>query len=73
MGTDVSITMHQSYTNNAPNANINGTQYRGHYDECLNREWFHNVREARMLAESYRRYDNQQRPHPPKDSMVKVK
>lgn len=32
-------------------------------DECLNREWFHNVREARVLAESYRRYYNQERPH----------
>jgi putative transposase len=32
-------------------------------DECLNREWFHNVREARVLAESFRRYYNQERPH----------
>jgi len=32
-------------------------------DECLNREWFHNVREARVLVESFRRYYNQERPH----------
>lgn len=32
-------------------------------DECLDREWFHNVREARVLAESYRRYYNEERPH----------
>lgn len=32
-------------------------------DEFLDREWFHNVREARVLAESFRRYYNQERPH----------
>jgi putative transposase len=32
-------------------------------DECLNREWFHNVREARVVVETFRRYYNQERPH----------
>jgi putative transposase len=32
-------------------------------DECLNREWFHNVREARVVVEAWRKYYNQQRPH----------
>jgi len=32
-------------------------------DECLNREWFHNVREARVVVEAWRVYYNEQRPH----------
>ena len=32
-------------------------------DECLNCEWFHNVREARVLVEAWRLYYNQERPH----------
>jgi len=32
-------------------------------EECLNREWFHNVREARVVVAAFRRYYNQERPH----------
>jgi transposase InsO family protein len=32
-------------------------------EECLNREWFHTVREARVVVESFRRYYNEERPH----------
>ena len=32
-------------------------------DECLNCEWFHNVREARVVVEAWRIYYNEQRPH----------
>jgi len=32
-------------------------------DECLNREWFKDVREARMLIERWRHFYNHQRPH----------
>ena len=32
-------------------------------DECLNREWFRDVREARVLIERWRSFYNQRRPH----------
>jgi len=32
-------------------------------DECLNREWFHNRKEARILIEKWRQYYNRERPH----------
>lgn len=32
-------------------------------DECLNREWFKDLIEARMLIERWRRFYNEQRPH----------
>ena len=32
-------------------------------DECLNREWFHDVREARVIIERWRSFYNHQRPH----------
>lgn len=32
-------------------------------DECLNREWFTHLREARVLLQAYRREYNQERPH----------
>lgn len=32
-------------------------------DECLNREWFRDVREARLLIERWRQFYNHQRPH----------
>jgi putative transposase len=32
-------------------------------DECLNREWFRDLREARLLIESWRQFYNHQRPH----------
>jgi putative transposase len=41
-------------------------------DEFLDREWFHNVREARVLAESFRKYYNQQRPHSSLNYMTPV-
>jgi putative transposase len=32
-------------------------------DECLNREWFRDLREARIVVESWRQFYNHQRPH----------
>ena len=32
-------------------------------DECLNREWFHDVRAARVIIERWRSFYNHQRPH----------
>lgn len=32
-------------------------------DECLNREWFNDVREARIIIERWRQFYNQERPH----------
>ncbi len=32
-------------------------------DECLNREWFVSVRDARVLIEQWRSFYNHQRPH----------
>lgn len=32
-------------------------------DECLNREWFRDVREARILTERWRQFYNHERPH----------
>ena len=32
-------------------------------DECLNREWFRDAREARIIIERWRQFYNQQRPH----------
>lgn len=32
-------------------------------DECLNREWFRDVREARILIERWRQFYNHERPH----------
>ena len=32
-------------------------------DECLDREWFHTRREARVVIEAYRRHYNEERPH----------
>jgi transposase InsO family protein len=32
-------------------------------DECLNREWFRDLRKARMLIEQWRRFYNHRRPH----------
>ena len=32
-------------------------------DELLNREWFRNRSEAKMLIERWRRFYNEQRPH----------
>jgi putative transposase len=32
-------------------------------DECLNREWFHNVREAAVMVETWRKYYKGERLH----------
>lgn len=32
-------------------------------DECLNREWFRDLREARVVIEAWRQFYNHQRPH----------
>lgn len=32
-------------------------------DECLNREWFRDLREAKILIEAWRQFYNHQRPH----------
>jgi putative transposase len=32
-------------------------------DECLNREWFKTLQEARIVIEQWRRFYNTQRPH----------
>lgn len=32
-------------------------------DECLNREWFRDLRDARVVIESWRQFYNHQRPH----------
>jgi transposase InsO family protein len=32
-------------------------------DKCLNREWFGDVREAKIVFETWRRFYNGQRPH----------
>jgi putative transposase len=32
-------------------------------DECLNREWFRDLRETRAVIESWRQFYNHRRPH----------
>jgi len=32
-------------------------------DECLNREWLLNLREARVVIEDWRQHYNEERPH----------
>ncbi len=32
-------------------------------DECLNREWFRDAREAKVIVERWRSFYNHQRPH----------
>ncbi len=32
-------------------------------DECLSREWFASLREARVVIESWRKFYNTERPH----------
>ena len=32
-------------------------------DECLNREWFRDLREAKTLIEAWRQFYNHRRPH----------
>lgn len=41
-----------------------GERFNGSFrDECLDREWFHTRREARVVIEQYRRHYNEERPH----------
>jgi putative transposase len=48
----------------SPWQNAKGESFNGRLrDECLNVEWFGNVREADVLVESWRRHYNEERPH----------
>jgi len=48
----------------SPWQNAKGESFNGRLrDECLNVEWFGNVREADLLVESWRRHYNEARPH----------
>ena len=44
---------------NGANESFNG-RFR---DECLNVEWFRSLREARVVIETWRRHNNEVRPH----------
>jgi putative transposase len=48
----------------SPWQNALGESFNGRLrDECLNVEWFMNLREASVIVETWRRHYNQQRPH----------
>lgn len=48
----------------SPWQNARGESFNGRLrDECLNVEWFRNLREAGAAIESWRQHYNQQRPH----------
>jgi putative transposase len=48
----------------SPWQNARGESFNGRLrDECLNVEWFRNLREAGAVIESWRRHYNQERPH----------
>jgi putative transposase len=48
----------------SPWQNARGESFHGRLrDECLNMEWFHNLREARVVTERWRRFYNEERPH----------
>lgn len=48
----------------SPWQNARGESFNGRLrDECLNVEWFKNLREARIVVESWRRHYNDERPH----------
>lgn len=48
----------------SPWQNAKGESFNGRLrDECLNVEWFMNLREASVIVEIWRRHYNQQRPH----------
>jgi putative transposase len=48
----------------SPWQNARGESFNGRLrDECLNVEWFKNLREAEAVIESWRRHYNQARPH----------
>jgi putative transposase len=44
--------------------NADAESFHSHFRaECLNRQWFHTVREAAVVVEAWRRYYNQERLH----------
>ena len=48
----------------SPWQNGRGESFNGRLrDECLNVEWFRNLREAMIVIESWRRHYNEERPH----------
>jgi putative transposase len=48
----------------SPWQNAFGESFNGRLrDECLNVEWFENLREATVIVETWRRHYNQERPH----------
>jgi putative transposase len=48
----------------SPWQNAFGESFNGRLrDECLNVEWFRNLREATVIVETWRRHYNQERPH----------
>jgi putative transposase len=48
----------------SPWQNAFGESFNGRLrDECLNVEWFRNLREAAVIVETWRRHYNQERPH----------
>ena len=48
----------------SPWQNGYGESFNGRLrDECLNMEWFHNLVEARVVMERWRRHYNEDRPH----------
>lgn len=48
----------------SPWQNARGESFNGRLrDECLNVEWFRNLREAGAVIETWRRHYNQERPH----------
>jgi putative transposase len=48
----------------SPWQNARGESFNGRLrDECLNSEWFNNLREAKVVIESWRQHYNEERPH----------
>ncbi len=48
----------------SPWQNARGESFNGRLrDECLNVEWFNNLREAQVVIESWRQHYNEERPH----------
>ncbi len=48
----------------SPWQNAFGESFNGRLrDECLNVEWFNNLREAKVVVEKWRRHYNEERPH----------
>lgn len=48
----------------SPWQNARGESFNGRLrDECLNLEWFRNLREAQVVTEKWRRFYNEERPH----------